>query len=113
MPAEILFDGVTIAASATATSDFVMLRAGRYIHALQYRITGDGTLDISVDTSSDKVDWISNGIKGNDLVKTSGPGGDGKDTIPLQIKPGDFIRAVAIEVGTSNGCVLHLWMVQK
>lgn len=113
MPAEILFDGVTISASGSSTSDFVMLREGRNIHALQYRITGDGILDIKVETGSDKVDWINNGIKGNDLTKTSGPGGDGKNIIPLSLLPGDFIKAVATEVGTTDECVLHLWMVQK
>jgi len=113
MPAEILFDNSTITKNTSSTSDSVILRGGRNVHALQYRITGDGTLDISVETSSDKVDWIDNGVKGNNLTKTSGPGGDGKDTIPLSIKPGDFIRAKVIEVITTDDGVLSLWMIQK
>ncbi len=111
--AEKLVDGVTIAASGSYTSQGIPLRGGRTIHAFSYKVTGDGTVQIVVETSLDKVDWISNGAKASDLVKTSGPGSDGKDIIPLTLKPGDFLRIIVYETGTSNEVVVTILFIQK
>ena len=113
MPAESMFFEETIGASQSATSPQIVLRENKDNHALQYQITGDGTVDLKVLTGSDTANWINNGVKGDNLTKTSGPDSDGKDIIPLSLKPGDFIKVVATEVGTSNEVVLSLWMVQK
>jgi len=113
MGADILFDAVTIAASGSATSQTIRLRDGKTSHAVEYVITGDGTQQFTVFTSISGREWISNGVKASGLVKTSGPGSDGKDNIPLVIKPGDFFKVVALETGGGNGNVLSMWFAQK
>ncbi len=106
-----IMDAQSIGASAEAYSVKVQLRDIHTIHALQYLITGSGTVSLTLETSSDSFSWVSNGIKASGLVSTSGPGSDGKDIIPLRIKPGDFAR---ILVGvTSNTAIITLDFIQK
>jgi len=113
MPAEPMFFEETISASQSVTSPQVVLREHKDNHALQYKITGDGTVDLKVLTGSDTANWINNGVKGDDLTDESGPDSDGKNIIPLSLLPADFIKVVATEVGTTDSVVLSLWMVQK
>ena len=109
----VLFSGKTIVKDTNQTSSNVHLWDGRNVHSLQYEITGDGTLDLEVYTSVDGASWISNGIKADNVVKTSGPDSDGKDIIPLSLKPGDHLKVKATEVVTTDDAVLTLWFVQK
>ena len=101
----------SIASGANLYSVKVQLRDRHSVHALQYLITGDGTVSFTLETSSDSYSWVSNGIKGSGLVKTSGPGSDGQDIIPLRIKPGDFAR-ILVAV-TNDTAVITLWFIQK
>ncbi len=110
---DVVFDQKTITKNTTVTSERVYLSDGKNNHAIQYRVAGDGTLDLYVDTSIDGQYWVSNGIKANNITKTSGPGGDGNDIIPLSLKPGDFMRIRAVEVITTDDAVLTIWLVQK
>jgi hypothetical protein len=110
---DVLFESKTVVKDTTETSARAYLSDGKNNHAIQYKLTGDGTLDLYVDTSIDGEDWISNGIKADDITDTSGPGSDGKDIIPLSLKPGEFLRVRATEVTTSDDVVLMLWLVQK
>ena len=110
---DVLFESVTVTKNTTATSRRVYLSDHMNVHAMQYKITGDGTLDLAVDTSIDGENWIPNGVKADNVTKTSGPDGDGKDTVPLSLKPGDFVRVRATEVITTDDAVLTLWFVQK
>ena len=108
-----LFESETITANTNTTSESVELYDGRNVHALQYNITGDGTLDLTVYTSIDGQNWISNGIKADNVTKTSGPDTDGNDIIPLSLKPGNHIKVKATEVVTTDNAILSLWLTQK
>ena len=110
---DVAFDDESIGASTTETSQRIYLSDGRNIHAFQYKVTGDGTVDIVVETSIDGLNWVDNGIKAKGATKTSGPGGNGGDIVPLVIKPSDFIRFKATETGGANSVTLNLWMLQK
>jgi len=110
---DVLFESVTVTKNTTVTSGRVYLSDGKNNHGMQYNLTGDGTLDLYVDTSVDGEKWISNGIKANDITKTSGPSGDGNDIIPLSLKPGEFMRIRAKEVITTDDAVITIWLVQK
>ena len=107
-----LFNAKTVVASGSETSLEVPLREMMTAHSIQYRITGDGTQQFVVYVRvSGAVDWIvSNTYSG--LVKTSGPGSDGKDIIPLSLKPGDTLKVVATETGGVNGNVVSMYFNQ-
>ena len=106
-----LFFQETITAGSSVTSFPVKLRDGKTDHALEYRITGSGTVTLTPYTSISGDAWISNGAKGNDLTSSSGPDSDGKDNIPLTLKPGEFLT-VKVTVADATA-VVSLWFVQK
>ena len=102
-----------VAASATVYSEVAGLADHMTSHAIQYVITGDGTCSITTYTGIGPDDWIKNSTVASSLTKTSGPGSDGKDTIPLSLKPGEQFRADVTETGTSSSVTLDMWFVQK
>ena len=106
-------DSRVIAASATSYSAVVGLADRMTSHAIQYIITGDGTCSITTYTGIGPDDWIKNSTVATGLTKTSGPGSDGKDTIPLTLKPGEQFRVGVEETGTSESVTLNMWFVQK
>ena len=82
-------------------------------HAFQYKIasSGAGTVTITPYTSITQQNWISKGAKLNGANKTSGPDGDGLDAVPMNIKPGEFIKfKIVVVVATVD---LTLEFVQK
>ena len=106
-----LINEETVAAAGTWSSQEDQLFDRMTSHSFQYEITGDGTLQFEVFVRVGGGSWIlSNTFNG--YTKTSGPSGDGKDIVPLLIKPGDSIYIKATETGTSNACVLSLWLGQ-
>jgi len=113
MSAESVCFEQTIAASANYTSGYVKLVDGKNVHALEYVLTGDGTMSIEVYTSISGKDYISNGVKASGLTKTSGPGSDGKGNVPLSLNPGDFLKVKLTETGGANAIVPSIWFVQK
>lgn len=108
-----LFEAETILANADSTSNSVELYDGRNFHSIQYEITGDGVFDFVIYTSHDGQNWINNGIKADNVDKTSGPDSDGKDIIGLRVKIGNHLKVKAIEVGTTDAGVLTMWFTQK
>jgi len=107
-----VFDNVTIVKDDTQVNPGMVHLWDRFsIHSFEYEITGDGTVAIEVLTSISGKFWVSNGIKLSGATKTSGPDSNGRDIIPLRLKPGEFIRfSVAV---TSDDIVLTLWFTQK
>jgi len=102
-----------ISASGNVTSTEAQLEDGLNEHGLQYEVTGDGTCQIEVFTSIEGSNYVSNGVVASSVTKTSGPGSDGKDIIPLRLKPGDLLRAKVAETGGSKSVTVSLWLVQK
>ena len=107
-----LFDTEGILQNTSEWSSIIPLWDGRHYHSMQYKVTGAGSIDLTVYTSHDGQNWVSNGIKADDISATTGPGGDGLEIIPLKLKPGNHIRvkATEINVGAVN---LTLWFTQK
>ena len=109
----------TIAASGTADSLVIDLTAFQSdgTISVQYELTGDGTA---------KIDWLqtsegstvkhatnfvlpSGGSRlATDITKTSGTGGDGKDTLELNTSVAKYLKLRATETGTSNSVILTL-----
>ena len=107
------FDSVEIAAGQSAWSQPVVLQDHMTDHAMEYEITGNGTLSLTVYTSISGRKWVNNGVKGSALTKTTGPDGDGIDIIPLLLKPGDLIKFKATETGGVSSATLTLGFTQK
>jgi len=102
-----------VVASATVYSEVAGLADHMTSHAIQYVITGDGTCSITTYTGIGPDDWIKNSTVATGLTDASGPGSDGKDTIPLSLKPGEQFRVDVEETGTSDTVTLDMWFVQK
>lgn len=102
----------SIAAGANLTTKEIRLRDDKHVHALEYVVTGDGTVAITPYTTVGGHAWISNGVKVS-ATKTTGPGGDGKDIVPLTLKPGEMLRCYCEETGSADSVALTLWFTQK
>lgn len=96
--------------TGTVVSNPVHLWDRMTVHAMEFSITGSGSVVISVQTSISGYHWIDNGVKANGVNVTSGPDSNGKDNIPLRIKPAEFIRFKLVITGTIT---LTLSFVQK
>lgn len=94
----------------TYTTKEIHLQDGRTTHALELVISGAGTIAVTPYTSISGRDWISNGEKVNGFGVGSGPGSNGKQILPLLLKPGEFIRFAVTATGTA---VVTLWFTQK
>ena len=104
---ETVFDSEAVTASGTATSRAIELSrvgvAGYF--SLQVTATGDGTATIEYQLSNDGVTFVeptgaADVVSG--LVKTSGPGSDGKNIYSLSPMLARFIRFKITETGTSD-----------
>ena len=105
-----LFDEVTVAANDYEEAEDALFE-GKTSHSFQYEISGDGTLTFTIYVRVGGGSWIvSNTFTGYE--DTSGPSSNGKDIVPLSLKPGDSIKIRATETGTSDACVLSLWFGQ-
>lgn len=89
----------------------IHLKDGFAFHALEYEITGDGTVALEVLLSISGKNWISWGNVATGLTKTSGPGGDGKGHVDLFLKPSEFLKVKASV--TVDSVVLMVYLVQK
>lgn len=112
IPASGVLEGLELTA-ATYTTNPVALLDGMTTHAFQYKLAASGapTLTVTPYTSITQQIWISNGIKLNAATKTSGPDGDGMDTIPLSLKPGEFVRFEIVVADATGNVTLEF--VQK
>jgi len=96
--------------NATETTANVHLRDFVTVHAIEYKVTGTGTVVITAYTSILGQYWINNGVKANGVGATSGPDANGQDIIPMRLKPGEFVRFTVIATGTA---VVTLGFSQK
>lgn len=110
---DLLFDGVEISAGESKTSHAIHLWDGKNDHAFEYTITGDGTASVTVYTSISGREWISNGVKASGIGKTSGPGSDGKDNIPVSLRPSELLKIMVTETGEAESVTISLWFAQK
>jgi len=118
-----IFDNETIAASGTALSPAVSIFNKCYYMAdvegklaIQYEVTGTGTLKLELEGSLDATNYVLNPNGMSAIVATfgatSGPGGDGKDiaTITGAGLLSSF-RIKATEDGGTNPVTVTAWMV--
>lgn len=101
----------TIASSGSFTGGMIHLIDGKVYHAVEYEVTGDGTVALEALVSIGGESWISNGTVASGLVKTSGTGGDGKGHLDLFLKPSEFLKIKATV--TVAEAVLTLYFAQK
>jgi len=110
MSARELYNAKTLAIG-THTTQVVPLKDHRTVHAFDYKITGDGNVTVTPYTSIAGQFYVSNGAKVSAVVETSGPGGDGSDSIAMRLKPADFIYFSVVVAG--DAVVLTMNFVQK
>lgn len=80
-------------------------------HMLEYKITGSGKATIEAFTSISGETWVSSGVTVRKATSLSGPGGDGKDIILINLRPGEFVRFIIS--ATDADIVITLWFSQK
>jgi hypothetical protein len=113
-----IFDAVVVAAGGTEISqalDLAQLRTDN--STLQAEITGDGRVKFLYELSADNVtflavDGVNNEIKAG-LVKTSGPGGDGKILINFNFKLAEYMRIKVVETGMANTATVTVNLVTR
>ena len=108
-----IFDGVTVAASASATSASIPLSNVQGYFGFQHTVTGDGTVKFELLVSLNGDDFLEPSELSDiaaDIVKTSGPGSDGKDIYQVTATTAKFIKIKATETGTSNNVTLNCWV---
>lgn len=108
---EILLNAEVVASGASITSHSEHLRDCYTFHALEYEITGNGTVALEILLTISGKGWVSSGNVATGLTKISGPGGDGRGHIDLFLKPAEFIAIKAIV--TVAPAVVTVYMVQK
>lgn len=107
-----LFVDEEVSASQNATSRLITLFDRLNEHAVQYKITGDGTLQLDLLVTIEGEDFITQNIASG-LTKTSGPDSNGKDIIPVRLKPCDVLKLKATETGGANSATITSYFVQK
>lgn len=88
----------------------VHLQDGKIDHGVEIVVTGAGTVAITPYTSISGKDWVSNGEKLNGFGVGSGPGTDGKQILPLLLKPSEFLK---FSITATGAVVLTMWFTQK
>ena len=114
-----IFDNVPIAASGTEVSTTVKLDVKRVngYFKIYYEITGDGTLSFTAaeGIGAPKTPLIPSGATAivTGVTKTAGTGGDGVDSMPVTPTVTPELAISATETGTSDGCVINMWIVYQ
>jgi hypothetical protein len=109
-----LFAAEAIALSGTALSVALDLSKTEGLFRAEYLITGDGTI---------KIEWLES-INGTDyydsyadlasgLTKTSGPGGNGKGLIDIDVKLAMHGKILITETGGSDAVAVSLWLLTR
>jgi hypothetical protein len=111
-----LFSAEAILASGSATSEAIDLRlhAPNGIFSIQYAVTGDGTVKFEYNLGStetgDFVEPSTASDIASSIVKTSGPGSDGKDIVSFTPELAPFMKIVVTETGTAEAVAVTLWL---
>jgi hypothetical protein len=108
---EVVTTDKILASGEVFTGGMIHLRDGYAFHAVEYEITGDGSVALVALVSIGGKNWINNGTIGSGLIKTSGAGGDGKGHLDLFLKPAEFLKLRATV--SVDSVVLTLYFVQK
>lgn len=110
-----IFDGVTVSAGSTITSDAIDLRTWQGYVSLQFYISGTGTCKFYYTGSNNLSDFMapqgaSDIITG--LGATSGPGSDGKGIIQFSIQMCRQIKICCEETGDTDAVVVSAWIAR-
>lgn len=88
----------------------VHLQDGKVDHGVEFVVTGTGSIAVTPYTSISGRDWVSNGEKVNGFGSESGPGTNGKQILPLLLKPSEFLKFSIVITGA---VILTMWFTQK
>lgn len=106
-----LMQAQTISSGGSAYTQQEQLMDGHNFHALEYEITGSGTVTITAYTTTSGRNWIKDVIVAKGLVATSGPGADGKGIVDLFLHPAEYVKFL-VEAATADA-VVTIYFVQK
>lgn len=105
-------DAETIVASGSYTTSAIDLYGVRGYFSIQYAITDNGTLTLSYLLSNDGTNYLlpsGSNVIATGLTKTSGPGADGKDILPLTPPVARFLKFVATETSTTDDVTITMY----
>lgn len=114
-----VFDGTTIAASGNLTSDPINLQGmgNQGIFSLYIYETGDGTGKWTYLLSPDGASFVeftdAADLIVEAFVKTSGPGGDGKDIVSFNPEVAPILKIKALETGGANTIAPVAYLIVK
>lgn len=106
-----LMNAVSIAAAGSSYSEQEHLLDHYNVHSMEYEVSGDGVVTITAYTTTSGRNWIKDVIVAKGLVKTSGPGGDGKGLVDVFLHPAEYVKFL-VEVATQTA-VVTLFFNQK
>ena len=111
-----IFDAVTIAASATELSTTIQLSKYKIegFFSIYYEITGDGTQAFSIaeGIGEGRTPIVPSGTTAfaTGIVKTSGPGGNGKGHVDIDPNITKELAISSTETGGANNNLLNMWL---
>jgi len=113
----LLFSSESVAASGSATSAVTDLKRFRDFNgnfAIQYAISGSGTVKFEYESSIDGTNYIQptgSADIATGLSASSGPGSDGKDIADFTVAEAcRYIRVKVTETGTSDAATVTAYM---
>lgn len=111
-----IVDAQTIAATGTYTSSVIKLLNTDGYFSLQVEVTGDGTVKFEYLLSNNETDFLmpTSAIAiATGVVKTSGPGSDGKDIYSFHPPLARELKILVTETGGANSVVVSAWLAAK
>lgn len=113
-----IFNAVTVVASGTGTYpttgiDLTKIPDLQGFFSLYVEVSGDGTANIEYLLSHDNVTYHEPSSGANiatSVVKTSGPGSDGKETYSFEPELARYLKVKVTETGGANTVTVSAWI---
>jgi hypothetical protein len=110
-----VFDGEVVAASGNALSGVIDLGSVSQLGStgLQVYLSGDGTAQFDYIVSNHLNDFITpSGVSAiaSSVIKTSGPGSDGKDAYSFEVIIHRYMKIKVTETGTSDSITVTAYL---
>ena len=106
----------TIAAGGTYTSAAISLAVDVGVYSLQYAVSGNGTAKFEYNLTNDYTTYLEPSTAtdiATGIIKTSGPGADGKDIVSFSPLPAASIKIVVTETGATNTTTVSAWLATQ
>lgn len=108
-----IFDGETVTAGSTATSDAIDISGAVGYFSIQVAVTGSGTASFEYLLSLDGADFFEPSSASDiatGVTVTSGPGSDGKEIYSFSPELAKYLKIKITETGTSDSVTADVFL---